>query len=163
MTADLSLEEIEREYRLRQGLLASLAMELEAQTRVLLTESEHIDRIYFRAKDAKSFAKKSVAVDENGQRKYLLPFEDIEDQVAGRVLVFFRRDIDLVVDKLMMAFNRAEHVRKALKEEDAFAYESEHLVFIIPPQVLPPRMGGACRATNNIRNANPHVVHARMG
>jgi putative GTP pyrophosphokinase len=135
--SDSELELYRREYQPRYSLLKSLASRLESEIHTLLRATNHVDRIYFRAKDPKSFADKCVAVDEHGQRKYQLPLEDIEDQVAGRVLVFFRRDIDIVTGKLCEAFNRAEQVRKAPKHHDAFAYESEHLVFIIPPQFVP--------------------------
>jgi ppGpp synthetase/RelA/SpoT-type nucleotidyltranferase len=110
---------------------------LEKQTQTILDGIKHIDRIYYRAKDAKSFARKSLALNEAGNRKYLLPLEDIEDQVAGRVLVFFRRDIEIINNALLAAFNRAEQVHKAPKDHSSFAYESEHFVFIIPPNLLP--------------------------
>ncbi|HEX7960801.1 MAG TPA: hypothetical protein VF493_12840 [Terriglobales bacterium] len=132
--------EIERtitEYQLRRPLLELLASNLQAQTEQIVSTLEHIDRVYFRAKEVESFAKKAAALDESGRRKYALPLEDIEDQVAGRLLVFFRRDIDAVNEALLRSFNRAEHTRKAPKQHDAFAYESEHFVFVIPPQVLP--------------------------
>lgn len=138
MSDDEETTRIEREYELRYPLLEQLASVLELRTRAILAGVDHVDRVYFRAKDADSFAKKSVATDEGGKRKYRLPFEDIEDQVAGRVLVFFRRDIDIVAARLLHTFNRAEHVRKAPKAPNAFAYESEHLVLIIPPHVHPP-------------------------
>ncbi|MBZ0233264.1 MAG: hypothetical protein K8M05_13120 [Deltaproteobacteria bacterium] len=118
-------------------MLQLLAAGIEARVRETLAEVSHVDRIYFRAKDAESFAKKAWALDDAGNRKYEHPFEDIEDQVAGRVLVFFRRDIDVVGRALLGAFNRAEQVRKEPSRHDAFAYESEHFVFIIPPHLEP--------------------------
>lgn len=125
-------------YAPRVPLLKQLAIELDKHTRSVLDGVEHIDRIAFRAKDAKSFAAKSVKTDDDGKLKYERPLEDIEDQVAGRVLVFFRRDIDVAVPRLTGTFNRVERTRKAPSAHDAFAYESEHLVFTIPPFVLPP-------------------------
>ena len=130
-------ERVTKVYEARRPLFKELASRLEEHTRLLLEGTDHIDRVYFRAKDTRSFVKKSLAVDETGQRKYAYPEEDIEDQVAGRVLVFFRRDIEIVGNVLNGAFNRAEQLRKAPKAHDAFAYESEHFVFIIPPHVTP--------------------------
>jgi putative GTP pyrophosphokinase len=127
----------QRKYKDRHHLLASLATAIENEVAGLLRGVPHVDRVYFRAKDPESFGKKSVAVDANGGAKYSDPFQDIEDQVAGRVLVFFRRDLDVVIAKLREVFNRAEQVRKAPKAHDAFAYESVHLVFILPPHLLP--------------------------
>jgi putative GTP pyrophosphokinase len=126
-------------YRPRLGLLAALAGNLESHTRQALEGIDHIDRIVFRVKEALSYGRKSIAKEKTtGKPKYGHPLEDIEDQVAGRVLVFFRRDVDVVVGRLRSAFNRVEQVRKAPESHDAFAYESEHLVFIIPPHALPP-------------------------
>jgi ppGpp synthetase/RelA/SpoT-type nucleotidyltranferase len=125
-------------YAPRLPLLDALAQRLEKHTRDTLDGVPRIDRISFRPKAPLSFGRKSIAKDRaSGTKKYAQPLEDIEDQVAGRVLVFFRRDIDTVVERLRATFNRVEQTRKAPKEHDAFAYESEHLVFIIPPQVLP--------------------------
>jgi ppGpp synthetase/RelA/SpoT-type nucleotidyltranferase len=137
MTTKSEVERTMTEYGLRRPLLQLLADTLETYTKQLLSGLEHIDRVYFRAKDAESFAKKAISTDESGRRKYEFPLEDIEDQVAGRVLLFFRRDIEVVGNVLLGAFNRAEQVRKAPKQHDAFAYESEHFVFIIPPHVVP--------------------------
>jgi putative GTP pyrophosphokinase len=124
-------------YKLRMGLLDALAQQLERHTLGTLSGIRRIDRLHFRAKTPDSFGRKSFALDADGQRKYQIPLEDIEDQVAGRVLVFFRRDIDIVVERLKTVFNRVEQSRKAPESHDAFAYESEHLVFIIPPSVFP--------------------------
>ena len=138
MTSDLDIGGTASAYASHRPLLQLLAERLEVRVRELLAPVAHVDRIYFRAKDAESFAKKAFAVDDAGERKYQHPFEDIEDQVAGRVLVFFRRDIEVVGGALLAAFNRAEHVRKGPARHDAFAYESEHFVFIIPPHLEPP-------------------------
>lgn len=138
MITDAELEFTASQFARRCPLLRSLAENTEAHVRdVVLSGVEHVDRVYFRAKDAKSFARKAHAVDARGACKYKLPFEDIEDQVAGRVLVFFRRDIEVVSHKLNASFNRAEQVRKQPSRHDAFAYESQHFVFIIPPHLLP--------------------------
>lgn len=127
-------------YGPRLPILTELAQRLERHTQETLKELSRIDRVGFRPKAALSFARKSIAKEKDtGKPKYAQPLEDIEDQVAGRILVFFRRDIDLVVDRLKKTFNRVEQSRKAPAKHDSFAYESEHLVFIIPPQVLPPK------------------------
>ena len=55
-----------------------------------------IDRIAFRAKDSRSFAVKALKTNKDGSRRYPRPLDDLEDQVAGRALVFFRRDIEAV-------------------------------------------------------------------
>jgi len=124
-------------YEPRRPLLNDLARALQEHVVRKLDGLPHIDRVAFRPKDAKSFAQKSFAADEHGRLKYTVPLEDIEDQVAGRVLVFFRRDIEPVVRELKRTFNSVEQVRKEPESHDAFSYESEHLVFAIPPSAYP--------------------------
>jgi len=126
------------EYESRFPLLKELAERLEQETRIALSDIPRIDRISFRAKAPESFTKKSLSAGADGNKKYMFPLADIEDQVGGRVLVFFRRDIDIVVKQLITTFSRVEQTRKAPASDIAFAYESDHLVFVIPPQVIPP-------------------------
>ncbi len=131
------LREAEAAFLPRVPLLEELACRLEGETKLALSGIPRIDRISFRAKKPDSFARKSLAKGKDGARKYAFPLTDIEDQVAGRVLVFFRRDIDVVVARLLDVFNRVEQTRKAPANPNVFAYESDHLVFMIPPQVMP--------------------------
>jgi ppGpp synthetase/RelA/SpoT-type nucleotidyltranferase len=53
------------------------------------------------------------------------------------VIVFFRRDIAPVVEKLKATFSTFEHTRKTPADPRAFAYESEHLIFGISPLMYP--------------------------
>lgn len=129
---------VRADYEPRFPLLKELAERLEQETRDALRHTPRIDRISFRAKEPESFAKKSLSVGADGSKKYKVPLADIEDQVGGRVLVFFRRDIDIVVSLLLKTFSRVEQTRKAPASDNAFAYESDHLVFMIPPQSIPP-------------------------
>lgn len=141
MTSRKDLAATESRFAKRLPILESLAVNIETEVKRCLLSVEHVDRVYFRAKKAKSFAEKAHDVDREGRPRYVLPFEDIEDQVAGRVLVFYRRDIGIVADRLSRTFNRAEQTRKAPQRHDSFAYESEHLVFIIPPHLVPDNWG----------------------
>lgn len=125
------MTDISESYERRRPLLALAAQLLEKQARDALDGIPHVDRIAFRSKGAKSFLDKA---EENG---YKHPLVEIEDQVAGRVLVFFIEDIDVVVSALRKCFNEAESQRKAPKDESAFGYESHHLVCMIPPHCIP--------------------------
>lgn len=117
--------------------MESLAHSLEAHVREALEGVGRVDRISFRVKSPESFARKATK-ERDGGRKYMFPFADIEDQVAGRVLVFFRRDIAAVVSKLGERLNRIEQQTKGPTSSHSFAYESEHIVFSIPPVLYPP-------------------------
>jgi putative GTP pyrophosphokinase len=128
--------QVDAEYLSRVPLLKELARNLETETQAALAGLQRIDRISFRAKAPDSFSRKSLAT-QDGVLKYKIPLADIEDQVAGRILVFFRRDIDVVIERLLAAFSRVEQIRKAPADHRSFAYESDHLVLMIPPHVLP--------------------------
>jgi putative GTP pyrophosphokinase len=124
-------------YAPRVAMFKELAAHLDEATRQALRSVPHIDRIGFRAKDSTSFAHKALKKNKDGSPRYARPLEDVEDQAAGRVLVFFRRDIAAVEATLLKTFNRVEQVRKAPENWSSFAYESVHFVFIIPPTAYP--------------------------
>jgi putative GTP pyrophosphokinase len=121
-------------YEQRYPILKALAERLEKEVAGLLEGAEHVDRIYFRAKEPSHFV---VKASKNGGTAYKNPLSEIEDQVAGRVLVFFLDDLDAVTGRLQANFATVESQRKAPAQPDAFGYESFHRVFAIPPHVKP--------------------------
>jgi len=124
---------IER-YRSRLPLLTSAAANLEREVSDTLTDLRHVDRIGFRTKALEKFVEKAL---DRG-KGYEDPLLEIEDQVAGRILVFFLADIEAVVTKLKGCFNEVESERREPQSGWEFGYESHHLVCMIPPHVLPP-------------------------
>jgi putative GTP pyrophosphokinase len=127
-------------YERRYPILRALAGNLEANVKELLDGVQHIDRIYFRPKQPRKFLEKSKK-EKDGKLVYKNPLTEIEDQVAGRVLVFFLDDIDVILEKLRENFNPFEELRKQPKSHDAFGYESYHCVFNIPPTLKPNTWG----------------------
>jgi putative GTP pyrophosphokinase len=115
-------------------LLARLAKNLTDETVGALKDVPRVDRISYRVKAAKSFVDK--ARDPANSPAYGEPLVEIEDQVAGRVLVFFLRDIDSVL-ALGGAFTRVESSRRRPKKDEEFGHESHHLICMIPPQAKP--------------------------
>lgn len=133
------LKNARENYEPRVPLLKELAARLESRTKDLLDGLPRVDRISFRHKGATSYAAKSLAINDDGSRKYRHPVLEIEDQVAGRVLVFFRKDMQAVVAKLTPIFNAVEHTSRGPSSYNEFAYESEHLVCTIPVDLMPDR------------------------
>lgn len=142
--------EVRRHYIERQGVLVELARKLkEATNRALATSMDegliNVDRISFRVKDLDSFCEKAGklkdAVDPNSTRKYSDPLEEIEDQVAGRILVFFRSDLVRVEKILTERFGPVEIAHKEPKSASEFDYETNHYVFAIPTLQLPSGWG----------------------
>lgn len=121
----MSNDELSTDYEARLPVLRALAAKLEAKTKEALADVPHIDRIGFRVKDHKSFLKKAA------QRKYTNPLEQLEDQVAGRVITFFRDDIPIVRDRLTEWFGDVEHETKEPSGPSEFGYESDHFIFVI--------------------------------
>lgn len=126
-------------YLARLELLSALAEQLEAGARESVEDLKHIDRITFRVKEPKSFVKKALTPKDGAplERKYTAPMSEIEDQVAGRVITFFKDDIPLVCEQLESRFGPVEHTVKEPVEPDEFGYESNHFVFVIPQHLKP--------------------------
>lgn len=131
-------EAIRLQYEGRLELLSALARTIEGEVRGHLSQLAHIDRVYFRAKGVESFLTKAMAPGKHAAWRYEHPLEEIEDQVAGRVLVFYRSDVPKVVEALL------KHLKKAAKEDRApptakeFDYETTHIVCAVTPELKPP-------------------------
>lgn len=131
-------QDLATKYTARQPILSQLAAALEAQVTEILDGVPHIDRIAFRVKTLTSFVAKASKKDtDTGKDKYRSPFSQLEDQVAGRVLTFFRDDIVIVHERLIEALTPVEHESKEPEDPDEFGYESDHFVFVIPEHRKP--------------------------
>lgn len=131
--------DLQNEFERRKPLLDELACTLEAKTKAALEDVKHIDRITFRVKDSMSFALKAVKPHPvlPMQPKYEAPFLQLEDQVAGRVITFFKDDITIVREALSAWFGAVEHETKEPAGPAEFGYESDHFVFVIPDHCKP--------------------------
>lgn len=128
-------EQLEQQYAQREPLLKEMARNLEQETLEILQGLEHVDRISFRVKGRESFLRK--ALDPENNPPYHEPLVEIEDQVAGRIIVFFLGDIPIVRDKLARTFNTVEWSKRRPARDEEFGYESDHIVSSFPPHVLP--------------------------
>lgn len=131
------IERIEAAYSARSGLLSALAGQLEGELRTLLSGVPHVDRVSFRAKGLRSFMEKAGDLGEDGHPKYAHPLEEIEDQVAGRVLVFYRPDIAVVLHAIEGKWRKAEQQHKKPARTSQFDYETTHRVCLITPDMWP--------------------------
>ena len=117
--------ELAAAYAARLPVLKELANELEVRTLEALDGLPHIDRVSFRVKDQDSFVAKAL------KAKYTNPLVELEDQIAGRVITFFRDDIPVVRERLTAWFGDVEHEIKEPAGSSEFGYESDHYVFVI--------------------------------
>jgi len=103
-------DDLKRRYLQRVPLLEHVADSLTQETRDALQGTPHIDRIAFRVKGIESFLAK--AEDPKNQPTYADPLVEIEDQVAGRVIVFHLDDIGAVLETLKGTFNTVERSQR---------------------------------------------------
>ena len=125
-------EQLMEDYEARFPILERLSEALELATIRALENVDHIDRVYFRVKETVSFVQK--ALDPDNEPPYEHPLAEIEDQVAGRIIVFFREDLDLVQDRLRGTFNAVEFERRRPPADAEFGYETNHVICVVPPQ-----------------------------
>jgi len=131
------LRQIKAAYEARVELLKSVAHTLENELGSILAGLPHIDRVYFRSKSVASFIEKAKAMEE-GRPKYDHPLEEIEDQIAGRVLVFYRSDVTGVLKALECKWRKAEHQHRRAVSMSQFEYETTHRICVITPDMCPP-------------------------
>jgi putative GTP pyrophosphokinase len=128
-------DEIISKYKEREHLLDQLSEALSIEMRDALAGLEHIDRVSFRVKSPISFANK--VLDPLNDPPYENPYVEIEDQVAGRIIVFFVGDIEPIMDRLKGTFTTVERSHRRPAKDVEFGYESHHLICLIPPHLLP--------------------------
>lgn len=130
-------DDLAARYAARLPVLDELAASLQREVREALSGVAHVDRVNFRSKEPGRFVEKAAKL-KDGRPRYEDPLREIEDQVAGRVLVFFRRDIEPIEAILRDTFRTQEVVTKEPRNPKEFDYESRHQVFLVPMHLAPP-------------------------
>jgi putative GTP pyrophosphokinase len=117
-------------------LLRALATNLEGALAPELARLSHVDRCSFRVKDVEPFASKALR-EREGRREYNDPLAEIEDQVAGRILVHLRPDMGPAEEVVTRLWGTVEYRKVEPADAREFDYESEHYVFVIPDHAKP--------------------------
>lgn len=128
-------DELRQRYRERLLLLQELAANLEREVRRQFEDVAHIDRISFRAKETESFLDKVLG--RQVEPSYDEPLIEVEDQVAGRILVFFLSDVEPTRVQAERLLTPVEAVQRRPTRYNEFDYESFHAIYGIPPQMKP--------------------------
>jgi ppGpp synthetase/RelA/SpoT-type nucleotidyltranferase len=128
-----AIAEYERRYH---AFLNKIANNLEALLLDHLRDVPDIDRIVARAKSPDRFAEKARRT-ENGQPKYQRPLTEIQDQVGGRVIVFYLDDVRTVKEVIMRYFQPIEARELVPESQWAFGYFGQHFVLPLPRDVVP--------------------------
>jgi putative GTP pyrophosphokinase len=127
--------QLARLYEQRVDLLQALATQLEEALCSHLADVPHIDRVAFRVKTPTSFAAK--VLERDSEPPYTAPLVEVEDQVAGRILVFFLDDVAVVQAAVAKLLNPVEIQRRQPDRSNQFDYESFHGIYDIPPPYKP--------------------------
>lgn len=131
------MPDIRDDYEGRRLALHHVADSLSRRTSESLREHRHIDRVAFRVKGTASFVAKATSTSAEGAPRYERPLVEVEDQVAGRVIVFCTADLAPVKEVLMTLFRSIEVASRKPRRDDEFGYQSEHLILAIPPWAKP--------------------------
>jgi len=130
------MSELEHTYRKRlKNVLVPLASKLEKHLQELFGAEPRIDRIYARAKSVSSFMKKANTR-ENDKLKYADPLRQIQDQIGGRIIVFYTMDVERVtglVEKYLHKIETREYVPDSLW---TFGYIGRHYVMVLPADII---------------------------
>lgn len=128
-------DELARRYAERKPLLDALAANLEQELRRHFDGRSHVDRIAFRAKERDSFASK--VAERRVDPAYREPLIEVEDQVAGRILVYFVSDVEPAREHAERLFTPVEADERRPAQYNEFDYESFHTIYIIPVHLKP--------------------------
>lgn len=129
--------ELLADYKARLAqILVPLAERLVAQLQDHLKGTMRIDRIAARAKSADRFLAKAPKVKDDGSPKYDQPFEQIQDLVGARVIVFYKQDVD-VVSSIIERYYKPIECRALIPEsEREFGYVGKHFVLAFPEDLF---------------------------
>lgn len=128
-------EELRRRYEKRRGLLKALAANLERSLVEQLRGVDHIDRISFRVKGTSSYLNKVLG----HEPPYRAPLVEVEDQVGGRVLVFFLSGVEIVRQRIHQVFRPVEGEYRRPPQHTLFQHayaEPQHDVAYKPAEQL---------------------------
>lgn len=133
----MTTDELRAEYaRRREEILKPLAQRIVAHLQDNLRGIERIDRVGARAKGVDRFMAKAVKALEDGGAKYEHPFEQIQDLVGARIVVFYKQDVDIVAAMVERYYRRIERRDLIPEREAEFGYVGKHFILSVPQDVV---------------------------
>lgn len=101
-----------------------------------------IDKISCRPKGPDSFIKKAHRLLPDGRPRYVDPLRQIQDQIGGRIVTYFKDDIDSVRKIVEEVYRGIETRLIVPDDEKQFGYEGFHYILAIPLQIMPEALPG---------------------
>ena len=117
-------------------MLAEISGRLQLFLKQVLNEVERIDSISTRAKDPDRYFQKAIKVDDSGLPKYSDPEHEIQDQIGGRITVFYLSDVERVRSAIKDHFRFIEEADKSPVSESEFGYFGLHFILALPDDVV---------------------------
>lgn len=117
-------------------ILKPLAIALMAHLQDNLKGIERIDRIVARAKSPSRFVDKAIKALDDGGAKYDQPFEQIQDLVGARVIVFYKQDVDVVTNAILRYYTPIEQRELIPERESEFGYFGKHFILALPEELF---------------------------
>lgn len=131
-SAELRVEYEQRLDAILKPLAERIAVHLQDDMRGI----PRIDRIVARAKSADRFVAKAAKAQDDGGAKYEHPFEQIQDLVGARVIVFYKQDVD-VVSEVIDRYHRHIEAKDLVPEKDEeFGYVGKHFILAVPEDCI---------------------------
>jgi ppGpp synthetase/RelA/SpoT-type nucleotidyltranferase len=93
-----------------------------------------LDRVFVRAKAVDRFLEKAARL-EGGERKYTDPLNQIQDQLAARVVTFYLSDVKHISARIEEYFGSIEVQHVVPDSPREFGYEGKHYILFIPLDV----------------------------
>jgi ppGpp synthetase/RelA/SpoT-type nucleotidyltranferase len=130
-------EELRAEYEFRhQTLLQPLAERLSSHLLDNLQGVPRIDRVAARAKSPDRFIAKAAKARADGGPKYSYPFEQIQDLVGARIIVFYAHDVQVVAETIERYYRHIERKDLIPESEAEFGYFGKHFILSMPEDVI---------------------------
>lgn len=125
------------EYSARHlAILNPIAGKLTALIQDMVFGIPRVDRVTARAKSPDRFLGKANKKDDHGQLKYEHPFEQIQDLIGARIIVFYKQDVDAVCEIVERYFRHIEAKVLAPDAADRFGYVGMHYILAMPEDVI---------------------------
>lgn len=98
---------------------------------------EFVDHVSGRTKTADSFIKKASRMEAGGNLKYQNPFDEIQDFIGVRIIVFYQQTKTIIDDYIHDYYVEYEETIKEPLSYESFGYEGKHFILRIPKECLP--------------------------
>lgn len=125
---------LEKDFKARrEKYLLPLEARLKGVLDSYLRDLPRIDRVSTRVKSVDRFIEKANKL-ENGQTKYADPLNQIQDQIAARVVTYYLSDVDTVGAQIRKYLRPIETRQIVPDSENEFGYVGTHYILLIPTE-----------------------------